>query len=191
MSKSEFEQNLETRAAFFKSLGHPVRLLILNLVQLKPRHGEELSDILNLNPATISHHVSKLIKAGLLKAKKDQYYQTYTLVPDITQKTLHELVYFPQPGLKAETEEDAYRRKVLRSFFKRGRLTGIPVQSKKRLVILEKLVQEFEPGRRYHENEVNRILVEFHEDVATLRREFIGQHLMDRKRGIYWRVEEQ
>jgi DNA-binding transcriptional ArsR family regulator len=51
MSKNEFELNLEARANLFKALGHPVRLLILNLVQMKPRHGEELATILKLNPA--------------------------------------------------------------------------------------------------------------------------------------------
>jgi len=34
------EQNLEARAELFKALGHPVRLLILNLIKIKPRHGE-------------------------------------------------------------------------------------------------------------------------------------------------------
>ena len=73
------EENLAVRAEFFKALGHPARLLILNLIRMKPRHGEELAVILHLNPATISHHLSKLTDAGLLVSRKDQYYQVYSL----------------------------------------------------------------------------------------------------------------
>jgi len=51
MSETNFEANLEARASLFKALGHSVRLLILNLVRIKPRHGEELAAILRLNPS--------------------------------------------------------------------------------------------------------------------------------------------
>jgi DNA-binding transcriptional ArsR family regulator len=39
MSKTKSEENLEARAKLFKALGHPARLLILNLVEIKPRPG--------------------------------------------------------------------------------------------------------------------------------------------------------
>jgi ArsR family transcriptional regulator len=185
------EENLEARAELFKALGHPVRLLIMNLVEMRPRHGEELATILNLKPATISHHLAKLTDAGLLQSRKDQYYQTYSLVGDVLEKTLGEIVGLPQPGLKATVEEDAYRKKVLKTFFKHGRLTQIPVQLKKRQVILERLVQEFEPARTYSELEVNQTLLEFNEDVATLRRELVDNGLLDRDKGIYRRIADR
>ena len=189
MTKSEIERNLAARAELFKALGHSVRLLILNLVNIKPRHGQELAEILNLNPATISHHLTKLNQAGVLTPKKDQYYQVYSLVEGVLDKTLAEMVHLPQPDLPANVHEDAYRAKVLRTFMKHGRLVQIPAQLKKRQVILEEMLKEFEPDRRYTEHEVNQILLEFHEDVATLRRAMIGEGYMERERGIYWRVE--
>jgi len=188
MTKTSAEQNLEVRADLFKALGHPVRLLILNLIKMRPRHGEELATILLLNPATVSHHLAQLTKAGLLKSKKDQYYQTYSLVGDALQKHLAEVVFMPQPELAAEVEEDAYRKKVLETFIQRGRLTRIPAQHKKEQIILEKLAQEFEPGSAYTEREVNQILVEFYDDVAALRRGMIDHKLMERKEGIYRRT---
>lgn len=188
MGKPSSEENLDARADLFKALGHPVRILILNLLQMNPRHGEELATILNLKPATISHHLSKLFDVGLLESKKDQYYQTYSLLPDVLNRTLSDMVHLPQPGLSAEVEEDAYRKKVLNTFFKRGRLTKIPTQVKKQRIILEKIVQEFEPDRAYPEQEVNIILLDFHEDVATLRRSLISFKLMERERGIYRKV---
>lgn len=188
MSNQTYETNLEMRAQFFKALGHPARLLILNLTQSKPRYTEELAAILNLKPATVSHHLSQLTAVGLLTSQKDQYYQMYSLTGDMLRKTLEELVTLPQPGLETAVAQDAYRDKVLKSFFKRGRLTQIPAQQKKRLVIMEKLVEEFEPDQSYSEQEVNRILIEFHDDVATLRRELIAFKLMTRDHGIYQRT---
>ncbi len=191
MSKTAFEENLEARAELFQALGHPVRLLILNLVQMKPRHGEELATILGLTPATISHHLAKLTGVGLLQSEKVQYYQTYTMVHDVLNKALDDVVRLPQPELDIAVEEDAYRKKVLATFFKHGRLTQIPAQRKKRLIILEKLVQRFEPERRYTEREVNYLLLDFHEDVATLRRELIVNGLMERERDVYWRAADR
>jgi len=190
MSKPErtSEQDLETRAELFKALGHPARLLIVNLIRNKPRHVEELAVILRLSPGTVSHHLSKLSSAGLLRSEKKQYYQVFSLSGNLWGQALGALIWMPQSGLTAQVEEDAYRQKVLATFLRQGRLIGIPAQLKKRQIILEKLAQEFEPDRTYTEREVNKILVDFHDDVATLRRGLIEQGLMQRDSGFYWRV---
>jgi hypothetical protein len=179
--------SLEKRAELFKALGHPVRLLILNLIKVRPRHGEELGLILSLNPATVSHHLTLLTNAGLLSAQKDQYYQTYSLVSPLLQQPLGELIFMPQPELPDTVEEDAYRKKVLDTFFRYGRLVKIPAQLKKRQVILEKIAESFEPDQEYPEREVNIILLDFHDDVATLRRGLIETDLLTRHDNIYQR----
>jgi ArsR family transcriptional regulator len=185
MANPNYEKNLEARADLFKALGHPVRLLILNLIKIKPRHGEELATILRLKPATISHHLTKLNDAGLLKSKKDQYYQIYSLVPQLLEPTLAELVHLPQPSLFAEVEQDAFQQKVIKTFFRHGRLIQIPAQLKKRAIVLEKISEAFEPDREYSEKEVNHILLDYHDDVASLRRGLIELNLMTREKGIY------
>lgn len=188
MSKDNYSENLDARAKFFKALGHPARLLIVNLVKVKPRHTEELAAILNLKPATVSHHLSQLTAVGLLTSQKDQYYQMYSLKDGVLGSKLEDVVGLSEPGLETAVSQDAYRDKVLKNFFSRGRLTQIPAQQKKRQVIMERLVEEFEPGQKYTEQEVNRVLIEFHDDVATLRREFIAFKLMTRDHGIYQRL---
>jgi ArsR family transcriptional regulator, arsenate/arsenite/antimonite-responsive transcriptional repressor len=179
--------DLEKRADVFKALSHPVRLLMLNLIQAKPRHGEELALILALNPATVSHHLTLLTAAGLLSAQKDQYYQTFSLVNPLLKKTLSELIFMPQTDLPGNVEEDAYRKKVLDTFMRHGRLVKFPAQLKKRQVILEKIAESFEPGQLYPEREVNIILLDFHDDVATLRRGLIEAGLLTRDDAIYQR----
>lgn len=80
-----------------------------------------------------------------------------------------------------------YSRQVLATFVEQGRLNKIPQMRKKRMVILQWLVQQLETGRRYSEKEINAFLLQFHEDCATLRREFIASRLMQREDGVYWR----
>jgi hypothetical protein len=68
------------------------------------------------------------------------------------------------------------------------RLVSIPAQRKKRMAILRWLAEDFQPGRRYPEAEVNRIISRRHPDFATLRRYLVDEELMQRQRGIYWRA---
>ncbi len=187
MKKKLIEDNLEARANLFKALGHPVRLLLLNLINQKARHGQELAEILNMNAATVSHHLTKLADAGLVESKKDQYYQVYSLTGNMLTRTLEEVIQMPQPELNELVEEDAYRYKVLKTFMRHGRITRIPKQHKKLRVLLDKLIEEFEPNREYGELEVNRILVEFNEDVAFLRRAMVEEKYFDRTRSTYVR----
>jgi hypothetical protein len=88
-------------------------------------------------------------------------------------------------GLK----ETPYDERVLANFVDGGgRLLGIPAQRKKRLAVLRWLAEEFQPGRRYPEAEVNRIIGRRHPDFATLRRLLVDEELMQRRGGIYWRT---
>lgn len=181
------ERELETRAELFKALGHPTRLLLVNLILAAPRHTEELADIVALSPGTVSHHIGLLVKAGLLTSRRDQYYQVYSLVGEAMDRRLGELVRLSQPGFGAGATQDAWRQRVLDTFFVRGRLTHIPAQRKKRRVVLDRLVEDFEPDRDYPEAEVNRVLVDAHDDVATLRRELVAERLLVRSGGVYRR----
>jgi hypothetical protein len=78
--------------------------------------------------------------------------------------------------------------RVLRAFVKDGRLTSIPAVRSKRLILLDWLAQDFEPGRRYPEREVNDLLHLRHEDTAYLRRALVDEGFMDRAGGRYWRT---
>ena len=68
-----------------------------------------------------------------------------------------------------------------------GRLRSIPVKQSKLLIVLDHLAQSFEPGRRYPEAEVNKILEQFHPDYAALRRYLVENGFMTREDNVYWR----
>ena len=67
----------------------------------------------------------------------------------------------------------------------RDRIVAISAQHKKRLVVLRWLAEDFQPGRRYPEAEVNQIISRRHPDFATLRRYLVDEDLMQRQRAIY------
>jgi hypothetical protein len=91
---------------------------------------------------------------------------------------------FPRPAPSSD-----YDLRILQNFIDEGdRLTGISAQRKKRLAILRWLVEDFQPGTRYAEAEVNRIISRRHPDFATLRRHLVDEELMQRHRSVYWRT---
>lgn len=92
----------------------------------------------------------------------------------------------PAPDPTGDAPEDEAR--VLRTYLREGRLTRIPAQRSKKLVVLDRLAQEFEVGARYGERQVDGILRRFHPDVASLRRYLVDEGFLDRRDGVYWRT---
>lgn len=76
---------------------------------------------------------------------------------------------------------------VLDRFVVDGRLAVVPSKDAKWHLVLELLAQEFEPGERYAETEVNARLRGFHDDVANLRRRLVDAGLLARGEGVYHR----
>ncbi len=82
------------------------------------------------------------------------------------------------------------RERVLRRFLRDGRLLSVPARRSKRLVVLDHLAAQFEPGVRYAEVDVNLVLHRFHVDVAALRRYLVDEGFLSREPdgGAYWRT---
>ena len=65
--------------SFFKALADANRLRIHGLLAARPYSVEELATVLGLGASTVSHHVSKLVEAGLLTGRADGHYHVYSL----------------------------------------------------------------------------------------------------------------
>lgn len=89
--------------------------------------------------------------------------------------------------LRADDEPDV-DEPVLRNFLRDGRLVAIPASHAKRLVVLDFLAGQFEPGRVYPERDVNFLLMQFHPDCAALRRYLVDDGFLERREGFYWRA---
>lgn len=170
-----------------KSLADASRLQVLNAVMDKPHYVEELAHKLNLAISTISFHLKKLEKAGLINKKKEQYYIVYGLNNELFNLTLRQLTSFDNIDKYIQDERiERYRQKVLKVFFKRNRLTKLPVQHKKKLIILNEFLQLFKMNKKYEEPEVDAIINRLFDDHCTIRRLLIEEGAMQRDRQTYW-----
>jgi biotin operon repressor len=180
---------------FFKALADKNRLKIVGLLAEKPYSVEELAEMLQLKPPTISHHLAKLVAAGLLRSHTESYYNVYQLDQSALEaKTRSMFSPHELSSVASEVDADAYDKKVIRDYSRRdGRLKTLPSQRKKLEAILRYVVKAFDVGKRYSEKQVNEILSHYHEDTATLRRELVGAGLMQRQGGggEYWRVDSR
>jgi predicted transcriptional regulator len=181
----------EQLLTFFKALADANRLKIVGLLAQQPYSVEQLAALLNLRPPTVSHHLKMLAWAGLVSARAESYYNVYQLESGVLEQMVQRLATQEKlPSMAAEVDLEAYDRKVLRDILlPDGRLKVIPAQRKKREVILRHILKDFQPGVRYTEKQVNEVLVRYHNDTATLRREMIAYKMMKRNEGEYWRTD--
>ena len=186
------DEKIQELLNFFKALADPNRLKIIGLLAQQDLSVEQMAEMLSIASSTVSHHLSRLSKAGLVSARAEGYYNIYQLNAKKLELLSKELLTPEQlPTFVREVDMDAYDQKVVKNFTNPdGTLKTIPGQRKKLLAILQYLLPEFESEKRYQEKEVNQILERFHEDYAQLRRDMIDTGLMKRVNGIYWKVEQ-
>ena len=85
-------------AAFFRALGHPIRLGIVELLALGPMNVCELQHSLGTNLSNISRHLAVLRGVGLVVAGRYGVEMRYRLQADVVagfQKQLDEVMGVP------------------------------------------------------------------------------------------------
>jgi ArsR family transcriptional regulator len=169
----------------FKALSDGTRLNILRALSEREAYQELLAERLKLAPATVSFHMKKLLKAGLVSARKQQYYTIYTLKEEAFSMTLGELALSGESDTEQAARERQYRQKVLKTFMPHGYCDTMPAQFKKRQMVLEEIFNAFDVGKVYPERDVNEIISRFHADYCMVRRSFIGFGWMTRAGGMY------
>ncbi|MDP9729738.1 DUF2087 domain-containing protein [Alicyclobacillus tolerans] len=170
-----------------KALADKNRIRILGILTQHETSVDELSAYTGLKPPTVSHHLSRLRELGLVSMRADGNVHFYKFQTESLRR-LNRLLQPEKLAAMATAEGDAWEQKVLNDFLIGEQLKEIPASRKKRLVILKWLLEKFEWDVRYPESEVNEILKRHHPDFATIRREFIGNKLMLRENGVYWRI---
>jgi biotin operon repressor len=179
---------------FFKALADENRLKIVGLLARDSYSGEVLAEMLGIKPATVSHHLARLAEVGLVTARMQGHAKLYSLRLDAVHAMANRLLAQETLAQTAAGVDVAgYEARVLRDFLRSPstegpRLKSIPVQQKKLQVVLRHIVNDFKPGRRYPEKEVNQVLARYHADTASLRRAMIEYRLMQRSGGQYWRT---
>ena len=172
--------------ALFKALGDESRLHIVQILLQGESYVELIASRLGLTSATVSHHLKKLEEAGLVECHRTQFYMIYSLNREIFDKPLFELI---KKDEEIVDTEEKYKKEVISNFFKYGRLTQIPTQRKKREIVLAEILKQFDVDREYGEKEVNEVILRYHEDYCTIRREMIAFGMMTRDHERYKRVK--
>ena len=123
----------------------------------------------------INIKLKKLMDAGAVSSRREQYYTMYSINKEVFQCRILDILGEKSSDAQRQQEREArYRQRVLDSFFEYGRLKSIPAQRKKERICLEKIAKELELGRPYPERELNQVLLRFHQDYCTLRRDMIS-----------------
>jgi predicted transcriptional regulator len=175
-----------------KSLADTSRLRIINSLFDKPQYVEELANRLNLAVSTVSFHLKKLEIAGLVSQAKEQYYIIYSINLDVFKLSLKELTDFEDVERYSHEERlNNYRHKVLKAFFKKNKLVKLPVQRKKKLIVLDEFIKKFKPGKKYSEQEINKMIIETYDDYCTVRRLLIEEKIMKREKQVYWLIDKK
>ena len=179
----------EQALKLFKGLADRSRLQILKSLLEEDMYVERLAQRLELTPATVSFHLKKLMDAGAVSSRREQYYTMYSINKEVFQCRILDILGEKSSDAQRQQEREArYRQRVLDSFFEYGRLKAIPAQRKKERICLEEIAKELELGRPYPEREINQVLLRFHQDYCTLRRDMISEGILRREEGLYTRL---
>ncbi len=106
-------RRLTRRAALLKSLAHPSRLLIIEMLEKAPRCVGELTEAVGADITTVSKHLSVMKRAGLVRDEKRGTFSEYSLVCDCVTHMVDciEAGMEARPPGSAATAAGARRRK--------------------------------------------------------------------------------
>jgi hypothetical protein len=166
-----------------RTLLEPDRLAVVGAVARHPHDPAEIAATTGVDRDEVVRTLAPLVQAGLVVRDGARFQVDATAWRTIAQQLPRAAPPHPRIAF-GMTEDEA---EVLARFFSGEQLVELPAQRSKRLVVLERLALEFEPGRRYEEAEVNALLGRFHPDHATLRRALVDESFLDRAEGRYWR----
>ena len=158
------------------------RLRAFSAVVLGARTAADVAEATGLPPKKAVQALERLASAGLVTDDKGL---TANLAPFQQAARDRPKTQFDPAELGATPEQ----ADVLRHFLSDdGRLTRIPAAHAKRLVVLDFLSQQFEPGQVYPERDVNFMLGKVHRDYAALRRYLVDEGFLERRDNFYWRA---
>lgn len=174
----------ETPDDILRALADPERLAIAGLLAREEASSAYLAETLGLPIKRVRMHLNRLTAAGVARVTEARRYR---LDPETLRWAAEQVGPSRGAGmaLGAATEDE---ETVLRTFFRNGRLTEIPTKRAKRLIILERIALEFEPGHHYDEKDVNVAVSRYFNDYAAIRRYLVDEHFLDRDHGVYWRA---
>lgn len=179
----------EDLLSLFKALADENRLKILGLLAQGERSVEELATLLNVRPPTVSHHLSKMARVGLVHARAQGYYNFYQLDPAPLQRLGRDL-QSPEtlPALASDVDPFAYRDKLLAQFRDaRGRFTAVPRPDQRQAHAFALLLRDLAMDKSYSQSELDEILARMTDAPTDVRQKLVKQGWLVRRENKYRR----
>jgi DNA-binding transcriptional ArsR family regulator len=85
---------MEHGSLVFKALGDPTRRQILDLLQKGDLSAGDIAEGFAMTKASISHHLSLLKQAGLVRVRREGQHQIYTLHTTVFQEAMQWIMRF-------------------------------------------------------------------------------------------------
>ena len=152
------------------------RRRVVAAIELGARHVDGIVTATGLTSTQVAKALGKLVEAGLVVSGDDGLGSTAIR---FNERLVRRTLVRRRPSSPMCPTRSARSSRVRRD----GRLQSMPVAAGKRLVILDWLAQDFEPGTTYSEKMVNLILGKRHADTAMLRRYLVDRRLPRSGRG--------
>lgn len=155
---------------------------------------KEISSKLGVANSTIRNHRYKLRE----KEKQAKLFlATMNLLSKNTNKDINMLEedFICDAHKGATTLDDRFniskeeKIKVIETYVdENGALKSYPAKEKKKIILLEEIIKNFNVGKKYSEKEINRVLKRIYEDYVTIRRALIQYGFLDRSKDCseYW-----
>ncbi|MGG5369318.1 DUF2087 domain-containing protein [Enterococcus sp. AZ196] len=149
-------------------------------------NDQEIANQLGITTSAVRNHRFKF------KEKKRQAKILLALLESIDEKEHSELIansLIDSDERFVSTKKE--REKVFDVFLdKNGKANQIPTKEKKRIILLQKLAENFTSEKQYTEKEVNTIISKMFEDYVTIRRYLIEYGILGRTVDgtMYWKI---
>jgi hypothetical protein len=172
-------------ASVVRLLAEPARLRVFSALVLGAGTPAEVATVTGLDIRDVLVGLRRLADGGLVELTGQRAAPVEHVLTDLARQAA--------PAAPAEDlgYSDERVAAVLRTFVRDGRLSGLPAQRRRRIIVLEHLAQSFEPGISYSEAEVDAALKAWSADSGvdhvSLRRYLVDEDLLRRVDGVYRR----
>lgn len=147
---------------------------------------QEIAEQLNITTSAVRNHRFKF------KEKKRQAKILLALLESIEEKDqgnfiANSIIDSDERFISTEKE----REKVFKTFLdENGKANQIPKKEKERIILIQKLAENFTSEKQYNEKEINEIISRMFEDYVTIRRYLIEYGILGRTVDgrTYWKL---
>lgn len=152
---------------------------------------KEIAKRLGVSPSTVRHQRfmfrEKAKQAKMYLAVYEQVIEKKSSVEDAILPVHSNATMVDDRYVTTEKEKNQILKIAFESLFPL-KLKAFSTKEKKKIVILAKIAEQFEHGKRYPEKELNQILNDIYDDYAIIRRYLIEYGFMERTNDCkeYW-----